>query len=511
MSRNIIFLLILFPIVVVKSQFGFLDSSFANNGKQIIVFDSINSDAFGKVKSAHDKNYFVYAILDKLGGPTNLTSRIFKLDRDGKLIKSFGQDGFIKPIINNTAFFPQDFIELPNGTLHLYSTEYFIRYRQNGTVDSSFGKNGIITIKTPKDYGYFTNRISIDRQNDGNYICLADVNIDFIPRTILYKVLENGKIASQFPDTSFVLIPESINKVTLNRAKIISDQFRNIYIFGEGFHPTKGLCLFILKYNENGKIDQTYGDQGLATIYGLNYDSQSTYGMLDNHRNIFLYGSSTKPSGSHYIAKFNASGILDLSFNKTGFIIHGSTQSFDPLSFQAFSDFGFVLGGRSRIAPGSDPKHTIIFYTKNGLIDSSFGVNGVVTTRFNPSFGNLDSWCNHVIPDDNMALLTSGRSIEAGYDAIVLTRHKINKTIPTANLNESGKTKLKIFQKGSELIVNNVFSSNCQILICNVFGHKVYSGTLKDQGLSIHFLPSGIYLVQIQENSLIQNCVFHKH
>lgn len=464
---------------LLQGQNGTLDSSFADFGKKIIVFDSLNSDALGSVKMAQDENYLVFARLDRLGGPTDLSTRLLKLDRNGEIIPGFGAGGFIKPEVDGKPFFPQNYIELPNGSFRFYSPEYLVQYHKNGQPDLNYGTNGVIKIKTPADFGYFVNGIKIIQTEAKSYVCLAGVFIG-IPRYILYKIDPAGNLVTQFPDSAFHLIPEKINGVSLSRGNILADQHNQIYFYGEGYHATKGYCLFILKLKENGAIDKSYGDLGLFTIYGIRYDSQSTFAQADPDGIVFLFGSSTVPTAGHYLIKINAGGQLDKDFNMTGSLIQDKTPGFRPVTLLLFTDYGFVLGGESRLAPGSDPKHTLVFYHKSGRIDSSFATNGILTTQFNPSFGIRQSRCDVLIRDREMSFVSSGRIIAGGYNAIGITRHHVNSRIPS-KLIETLEWNYKILDWGDHFILQMDGDGPHEISLMDLWGRpliaKKFNGT----------------------------------
>lgn len=499
--KKVIWILLFISSISLYSQNGTLDSSFGNFGKKIIVFDSINSDAFGSVKLAKDENYLVMAILDKLGGPTSLTTRLFKLDRTGAFISGFGNGGFIKPEVEGKPFLPFNYTEFPNGTFRFYSPDYLVQYQKNGLPDLNFGNNGIIKLKNPNDFGYSGGVKNIIELAGGGYVCLAGVNIDFLPRIMLYKLHPTGSLVTQFPDSAFHIISEKFNGVTLNRANIITDQYNQIYLYGEGYHGTKGYCLFVLKFKENGSIDKSYGDQGMFTIYGIRYDSESTFAQADSYGNVYLFGSSTTPTASHYVVKISPQGQTDPSFNQTGSIIQNLTPSFDPRSMLLFADQGFVLGGRSRLVPGTDPKHSLVFYNKTGKIDSSYGINGVLTTRFNPSFGNLDSRCDVLIRDREMSFVSSGRTIEGGYDAIVLTRHKIRTNIPS-NVGIKEDLNFIIMDSGNQFIIKPGQEGTFIITLTDIYGRSITNQKIIGEQCELQKPVPGYYILSISNGRL---------
>ena len=180
----------------------------------------------------------------------------------------------------------------------------------------------------------------------------------------------------------------------------------------------------LVRYNADGSLDTSFNGTGKVTtvIGGDDYAEAVT---LQGDGKIIVAGTSS--NGSNYdfaVARYNADGSLDTSFNGSGM----ATTAFGPGLDIAYTvalqpDGKIVTGGYG--STGSKVDFALARFNTNGSLDSSFGTGGKVTTAV-----GSDSDIGRAI-----ALQPDGKIVAAGYSAVVggenfaLVRYNANGTL----------------------------------------------------------------------------------
>lgn len=202
--------------------------------------------------------------------------------------------------------------------------------------------------------------------------------------------LNNCIYAQQAGDLDFTFATEGkgITNINSNNQKVlISSQAvqsdGKIIVVGtvnyDGL-PSKG---YITRLNVDGTADMTFLDSGIF-ISTINSGFKVVKIGVDNK--IFVGGTST-------LSKFNSDGSFDLSFDNDGFI----TQNVIDLELQ--SD-GKVLVLSSGTDPASTyPNCKLIRFDQDGILDTSFATNGVLT------FGTAQSYPLSILVQPDQKIL----------------------------------------------------------------------------------------------------------
>src|ERR1700712_5008641 len=181
--------------VCLIAQPGTLDSAFGNNGKVISTFQNYNTAE--SVLIEQDQKIII-------AGRCNLGGIAVRYNTDGTIDSSFGNNGiFITAELQLTVTGALDKDEkiILAGT---YNNELrTIRLLHNGKIDSSYGKNGIASIVNTKSFT--VKNIAI--QNDNKITITADHYDNGI---VAARWLSNG-----IPDSSFgtAAISEAVTSI----------------------------------------------------------------------------------------------------------------------------------------------------------------------------------------------------------------------------------------------------------------------------------------------------------
>jgi len=183
----------------------------------------------------------------------------------------------------------------------------------------------------------------------------------------------NGREFTLFPGTSMIAFASAIQ----------TDGKLLVAGSGDGFDISGYNCI-ILRYNDDGTLDNSFGNGGEAsTDFGKDYEDFFSVTVQQDGR--ILAGGISGVFGSNQkgiLARYNMDGGLDSSFGINGKIITdygaGANGVAEVQSVKVLPG-GKILtvGGRSAEI-GLQKSGIIARYFSNGILDSSFGINGIL-------------------------------------------------------------------------------------------------------------------------------------
>jgi uncharacterized delta-60 repeat protein len=215
------------------------------------------------------------------------------------------------------------------------------QYNEDGSYDSSFGKNGIVISSTGKGSGKgFTMMLG-----SGNKIIAGGPHGNSSFAAIRFN--SSGSIDSTFGINGFgdTAISFSGNDQLLQRdGKIIF--VGNIII-------ARQHVVALLRYNGNGTFDTSFGNSGKVTTPLSNFHNNATSAHLDSKGRIlvsgYVYQTSSQRSADFVLLRYNPNGTMDSTFGKAGIIITDFSGNEDVSTSSAIQTDGkIVLAGISR-------------------------------------------------------------------------------------------------------------------------------------------------------------------
>ena len=321
------------------------------------------------------------------------TSSLVRFNPDGNRDNSFGTDGIVltQTGTSNTmvysAALQSDGKIIVGGKYYkgFYNGFYLARYNINGTLDNSFGSYGIVTT----EIGKYTDDVrSIAIQNNLN----GEKKIIAAGRTF------NGSSSNDFalarynmngtPDLSF-----GTNGIVTTDIESGYDWIESIAIQDDGkilalgYSGESGKYDFALaRYNAEGTLDYSFGDSGIViTSIGAIRDLGRTLAIQSDGKIIAAGNSFSEDYCDCVLVRYNTDGSLDGSF-ATGGILTASYERFDNyIVSMALQDDGKIIAGGWGSSHAGINDFVLSRYTQDGIIDSTFGVNGAVINRIGTS------------------------------------------------------------------------------------------------------------------------------
>ncbi len=270
-------------------------------------------------------------------------------------------------------------------------SSFFLFSQTPGTLDLSFGDNGISTI----DFG-----------GSHNYCYASDVLPD-------QKIVLGGETSNSTSDISFCrLKPDGSLDIGFGSNGIITFVYGgsedHIYdvlaqpdgrTLGIGYTSSGGeSSMIIVRLNVIGLMDLTFSSDGMLVVdFGPGYDCFGMELALQDDGKIIGLGHIRALNGDVHCAlcRVNPDGTMDAGFGTNGIVI----QNF--LSHELIYTSGVALQGDHIIVGGNsyhngDHFLTLARFLPSGLLDASFGINGVVSIELNISpwlISNIGAMC----------------------------------------------------------------------------------------------------------------------
>jgi len=295
------------------------------------------------------------------------TYSFFAFSQDGSPDLEFGNNGIVITDINDNDDIAYAVDQAPSGRIivaglidgSIYQ-DFIIAYLEDGTMDTSFGDNGILLTEYE---GGSIKQVSI--QEDGKIIIGKGYNDNF---TII-RYLIDGSIDNTFGDEGYLsplLAGES-------KTSMVLTQDDKILLCGYDSNEN-----FILKrFLQNGELDSDFGNEGTISYAFGNESNLPRRSIQLMENSSFVIGIKIINNGitTSIMVRFNEDGNIDTSYGTNGVITVPVDELFScsPLLFAN----GDTLS-RCQYWDSNSEEHvrTTIKFHPNGSIDLSFGYDG---------------------------------------------------------------------------------------------------------------------------------------
>ena len=476
------------------AQAGNLDPTFNKQGF-VTISVGTSSSASGLAVQPDGK---IVAVGNSSNG-TNNDIVLLRYKPNGKPDLSFGSGGKVITDLggNESAY---STTVLANGKILVAGGKeadfLLLRYNKNGSLDSSFGTNGITVTDFDNEE---ETAFSMALQADGKIVLGGSSEYD--NRFVMARYKANGA-----PDLSFgingkaVLHFHTFYYVNCHAVAVQNDG----KIVAAGMGPKKSDFL-VVRLNSNGSLDSSFGKSGKAVTDISTFDRGNGMAIFPNG-DIIVAGSSANPPDYTYFSlmKYSTNGQVDKSFGNKGNI---QTYFFDDYNW-AYDQAAFAVliqADGKIMAAGTEYGNfhfAIARYQSNGKLDTSFGNNGKVITYEGESVAALAQ-------QQDGKIIAAGSASNGG---IIIARYIADDTLSSKlkdglalRSSENGNFKtVKVYPNPVQSVLNvqfnNLSSSLKTINIYTSDGRLLrIKSVVTNTQLDMKSLTPGTYLIKIND------------
>ena len=308
-----------------------------------------------------NSKYYLFTVLFSIS--------LICFSQDGTLDISFGNEGIVTTDFygeRDRAFsFGQQSgnktIVIGEIEINQQSQKALVRYLTNGEIDTTFGNNGVFNLDNPfEDKVFITNNDKIiTAGNEDNQFSIS-------------RRLPNGNLDSSFGENGNITIEVEIN-TTLNDI-IVQDDGKILVL---GVHNSYKIVMLI-KLLSNGELDVSFGDEGIATVALFDdFSYYHTFKVTREGEIFVLISNYFSQVNDMYLLKFLPNGELDFSFGEFGIV------ELDITYYNVYKNaFDIKNNGNIVLVSGINQLAIITQLLPNGNIDLSYGINGQTEISF---------------------------------------------------------------------------------------------------------------------------------
>jgi uncharacterized delta-60 repeat protein len=324
---------------------------------------------------------------------TNIAVTCTTVPGNGALDPAFGTAGKVSILLP-----PAKAIALQSdGKLLAVGGMNLSRYNPDGSVDTTFGTNGSVTIVA--NGGPVDEMLSLGVQADGKIVVAGftslptSVNDNFA----VLRFNANGSLDTSFGSGGKVVT--DFNGLSDRASAVLVQPDGKIVAAGNAASGTVllgELDFAVVRYLPDGTLDPAFGAGGKATLNIAGKSDFATTAVLQADGKILVAGRVFSDAGTEAdigVARFNTDGTADTTFGTNGKVrvdfsaggIVSSTfsgGSWDEASRLVMQTDGkIVIGGFTQVA-GVFRYALVRLLADGSLLDTTFGTNGLVSTPF---------------------------------------------------------------------------------------------------------------------------------
>lgn len=382
-----------------------------------------------------------------------------------------------------------------------------MRLKSNGTPDSTFGNNGFATVKVSNG----DNFIYSMQELANHKILVAGTALDtaFRNQPVVIRLNENGSIDSTFGINGVAAVPVTENDNRFN--KIVLQADGKIVAAGHYGNPVTNdgqvdFDILLARFTPDGLADSTLSNDGVLTdkvsvkyvddIFGLGITSTGK---------IAVAGYTTLPDFSFdvILLQYDSTGARDLTFGTGGLVQFDSAAQDVANALTVLPDDKLLVAGTTGGFFFDNRDILLMRYNTNGVIDSAFGGIGYVAIDI---LSFMDE-ANAVTLQADGKIIVAGKANNSNQNDVLLARY-FNSDQPNA-INNITTALSNVYPNP---VANNstVTISSTQAItrlqLCDVTGRSIATQQCAPHTLNTVFtlpegIKSGMYLLTINNST----------
>lgn len=344
---------------------------------------------------------------------------VARYNPDGSLDSSFGRGGWVsyENSFEEHFFTPVDVALDSNGTILLlgegilpgidYTTWLLVRLSADGSLDTTFGDGGWVATQ-------FENHLAGDGptalalQTGGKWVVVGkrtDLNSGQ-QETVVTRFHANGSLDTSFGTGGVVIV---LYSTSLASDVTVQSDGRIVVV---GQFDAYGL----LRYNQDGSPDQSFGQAGRVVGYANVIAIQTDGKILVDGSFFDSFGPGGLVLSDFGVVRYNADGSLDTGFGASGMAKAGVSgrderatgivvQADGKIVLAGNSDLLSIVGeGNGDVVRAGD--FALASFNPDGSLDADFGDGGVVRT----DLGSADDSVGGVVVQAGGRIVLTGQT-----------------------------------------------------------------------------------------------------
>ena len=354
---------------------GVLDTTFSEDGKQLIDLDSQQELTVGLAIDANDR-IVVGAESRHTGTVDDLA--VLRLTTTGELDATFDQDGIQLIDFNNMRDFGGQLAIDPQGNVLVVGTASdgssssdfgVARLTTNGDFDNTFCRDGKLTtdIGIPNSSSFASEIVSY--QPDGKMVAIGH-SAGSSSNVVVVRYLVDGQVDLGFGDRGLVQMDTNPFNNSDRAIGVHADEQGRIILVTNGRQSSLNSGtkdnISVYRLTPDGDLDKSIGTDGLIILDFNSENDSPTAVAFDSQGRILISGVSGSTS---FLTRLTVDGTLDSTFSASDYV----ELAFYPNDLTVDQNDNIVVLGRIN----SD--YAVTRYLNTGQLDTGFGGNGIQT------------------------------------------------------------------------------------------------------------------------------------
>ncbi|TQV89522.1 Calx-beta domain-containing protein [Aliikangiella coralliicola] len=352
---------------------GSLDTSFGNDGLVTHYDEAGTADLLKALIKQSDGKLVVAGSSDD--GHDNELIAVVRYNQDGTLDTSFDEDGIVTTAVSgsgedygNALLQQSDDKLIVAGRNH--SQDFtLVRYNTDGSLDDSFDSDGIVTTSV----GTSAAINGLIQLSDGSIMTVGDSTQSGTQAITLALYQSNGSLDTNFDTDGIVTtVVDTENSI----GSTIIQQLDSKLVVAGARNNSGANDFVVARYDLDGSLDTSFDSDGIATLE-LGGDDTAYDVIQQDDGKLVVVGVSIQ-SGVHYVAvaRFNSNGSLDTNFDDDGYrLLSAGNSKYAAYSISQLANDKLIIAGQSLNA-NSRYELNLIRLNSDGSSDSDFEENG---------------------------------------------------------------------------------------------------------------------------------------
>jgi uncharacterized delta-60 repeat protein len=307
----------------------------------------------------------------------------------GAFDTSFSGDGKVTTAIGSSQDETAAMLLQPDGKILVAGSSIvpnydfaLVRYNVNGSLDNTFSGDGKVTVPIGTSDDMCT---AMALQADGKIVLAGYTDNNTDDDFAIMRFKSNGTLDSTFSSdgiltTDFGGYDRIYSVVIQSDGKILVAGWTDV---------GSSTDFALARYTSNGTLDNGFSGDGKQTVDIDAYADYAWAVTLQPDNKILVTGSSDDDSlTTHFgVVRLGTDGTLDNSFSGDGkTTVPISSEGDYPRAIHVLADGKILIAGAASYGDFSYSEFVLVRLKDNGDPDNTFSNDGIVTTRFGTSY-----------------------------------------------------------------------------------------------------------------------------